>query len=128
MPASNIKTVKLLSNGQVTIIGEFKDIDKYDVKLLHVWLAQPGGPGENGVGLAIDCLAENGSCELKGNTFTLTDTGANDAPFIAGPATVSAIAVLTPKDSSGRLPAEAIQWSRTLTLSEDGKHVGLTTF
>src|ERR1700728_2932176 len=99
MPASNVQSIVLDDDGKVTITGAFTDIDDYDVKLLHVWLAGTGAATEDGVGLAIDCLKEGQKgVSFESPTFTLTKVlGANNAPFGAGPATVSAIAVLFPK-------------------------------
>ena len=53
--ASNIKSVSL-SRAGLTIVGEIKNLQDYDLTLLHVWLAQPGVPGQPGAGLAIDFL------------------------------------------------------------------------
>lgn len=134
MPASNIQSVVLNGGGSVTIEGQFTDIADYTVTLLHVWFAGTG-QGQVGAGLAVDCLATGGPGKFNGKTFTLTDFGANNpggansAKFTAGPATVSAIAVLTPKEGNANTPAQVIQWSRTLTLSADNsKHVKLSTF
>ncbi|MGO9908990.1 MAG: hypothetical protein ACLP4R_25240 [Solirubrobacteraceae bacterium] len=119
MPASNIPSVVLEKDGSVTIEGEFTGIAKYEVGLLHVWLAGTRDDGQHGVGLAIDCLKKGQKgVRFKRPKFTLTHVfGANGAKFGPGPATVSAIAVLTPKPASTKkLVAEVIQWSRTLSL------------
>jgi hypothetical protein len=142
MTASNIHSVDLdAKSGKVTISGAFTDMNNRCVTLLHIWLAQPGADGQGAVGLAIDALAETASDDVvtKFNpdeepSFELTalgtalDVNANTAQFRPGPATVSAIAVIAPKDPSGP-PTEVLQWSRTLTLSagDEGKHVGLKT-
>jgi hypothetical protein len=124
MPASNIPTVLLNGNGSVTIEGQFTDIDDYTVTLLHVWLAGTGDDGQDGVGLAIDCLEEGQpNVEVQGKEFTIAGAkgaapkGMPDADFGEGPATVSGIAVLTPRPPNPKhLVAEVIQWGRTLTL------------
>jgi hypothetical protein len=128
MPASNITSVTLNRGGSVTIRGEFTDIGKFDVALLHVWFVGTGEDGQDGVGLAIDCL-ETGQrgVSFRRPRFTLTRVlgaarkGAPGVKFGEGPAIASAIAVLTPKPPNReKLPAEVIQWSRTLSL-ETGK-------
>lgn len=124
MPASNIPSVTLNKDGSVTIKGQFTEIGKFDVALLHVWFVATGDDGQNGVGLAIDCL-ETGQrgVSFRRPKFTLTrQLGAarKRAPgvkFGEGPAIVSGIAVLTPKPPNAeKLPAEVLQWSRTLSL------------
>lgn len=121
MPASNIKSVSL-SGDKVTIVGEVTDIKDHDVELLHVWLAQPGPIGQNGAGLAIDCLAGTPPPYAAGK-FTLTaGSGVPGVPgvvgaFVPGPATVSAIAVLSPKSGSSQdVVTEVMQWSHTVTV------------
>jgi hypothetical protein len=118
MPVSNIETVSL-SGGEVTIEGTLTNTKGYDVTLFHVWLAQPGAPGQNGAGLAIDYLAGK-SPPFTGGPFTLTagpeGTGVVGA-FFEGPATASAIAVL----SKDRVVTEVIQWSRIVMLPKDPK-------
>jgi hypothetical protein len=127
MPGSNIPWVLLHKKGSVTIYGEFTDIDKYDVALLHVWLAATGDKGKKGAGLAIDCCQKQKHVRLKPPNFTLTKVlgagpkGVADAPFGEGQATVSGLAVLVPKPRYAKdLQAEVIQWGRTLCL-ETGK-------
>jgi hypothetical protein len=135
MPVSNIQSVDL-NGGGLTIIGTIEDLDAYEVKLLHVWLAQPGPTGENGAGLAIDCLNGTPPAVLKGEKFTLTAAPAGTGnlgvfgTFVQGPATVSAIAVLVPNPNQPtpkRLVPEVLEWSRILTLPEDPNPVVLTT-
>jgi hypothetical protein len=124
MPASNIPSVFLNKNGSVTIKVEVRQIADHDVVLLHVWLAATGDPPVNGAGLAIDCL-NPGSTSVdfdgKTDTFTIKNAKAADgARFGEGPATVSAIVVLSPKPGAGAV-AEVIQWGRTLKLVTDKK-------
>ncbi len=118
MPASNIQSVRL-SGGGVTIVGTLTNTKGYDVALFHVWLAQPGGPGQSGAGLAIDYLAGKPT-PFTGGPFTLT-AGLGDpgvfGPFFQGPATASAIAVLS-KDG---VVTEVIEWSRIVMLPKDPK-------
>jgi hypothetical protein len=124
---SNINSVKLASGtGEVTITGSVDVPVDYTITLLHVWLAQPGAPEQNGVGVAIDCLDKTGPGKLGpgGKTFELTvapgnpATGVLGGPFFFGPATVSAIAVLSPKP--GKPGATGVlQWSRIVELSQD---------
>ncbi|MGN6167572.1 MAG: hypothetical protein ACTHQQ_05295 [Solirubrobacteraceae bacterium] len=131
MPASNIHSVDLAADGKVTISGTFTDMDKRKVTLLHVWLAQPGGNGLDGVGLAIDALDPNtkpGFNPTK-HSFEINALGANNAMFREGPAIVSAIAVISPVDASAGLPTEVLQWDRSLTLSQaKTNHVKLSIF
>jgi hypothetical protein len=128
MPASNIPWVLLHKDGSVTIDGEFTDIDKYDVALLHVWLAATGDNGQKGAGLAIDCCQKQKNVRLKPPKFTLTKMlgagpkGVPDAKFGEGQATVTGLTVLTPKPRYAKdLQAEVIQWGRTLCLETDKK-------
>lgn len=124
--ASNIHTVTLepAAGGNVTnvtIIGEVAQKKGCKVTLLHVWLAQPGAPGQAGAGLAIDFLAGR-TDEFAGGPFTIT--GAAPPPgapstgvvgrFVEGPATVSAIAVLS--DTKSGEVAEVLQWSDIVSL------------
>jgi len=134
--ASNIHSVDLNQDGSVTIIGTFTDMAGRRVALLHIWLAQPGADGQEGVGLASDVLDKNTlrpdgtpAFNSTANAFELTALGAEGAKFSPGPATVSAIAVIAPAPGSSGLFPEVIQWSRTLTLSagKEAKHVGLKT-
>jgi hypothetical protein len=121
MPASNIKSVVLNRDGSVTIEGEvaiereLANLKDYDVKLLHVWFAATGKPAVNGAGLAIDCCQKQKGVKFNGKKFKITAKGAANAKFGRGPGTVSAIAVLSPKKAG--VPAEVIQWSRTVTLA-----------
>lgn len=122
MPASNIPSVTLNKDGSVTIKVEVTDVADHDVALLHVWLAATGDPPVDGAGLAIDCL-NPGSTSVdfddKTDTFTIKNAQAADgAKFGEGPATVSAIVVLSPKPGAGAV-AEVIQWGRTLKLVTD---------
>lgn len=118
MPASNIPSVFLNEGGSVNIEVQLTDTAADEVALLHVWLAGTGVPKENGAGLAIDAKQEGQSHDATdATTFTLTEVrGADNAPFGEGPATVSAIAVLS-RTKAG-VP-EVIQWSRTLSLVTD---------
>jgi hypothetical protein len=114
MPASNIKSVELKGDN-VIVIGELDRVN-YDPTLLHVWLVQPGAP-PIGAGLAIDCLG-GPHCKFDKNDFTLTAAPSDFVgKFVVGPVTASAIAVLTPKPSSGVAP-EFLQWQSILTVSE----------
>jgi hypothetical protein len=119
MPASNIPSVVLETDGSATIKVKVTGAADHNVVLLHVWLAATGDPPVNGAGLAIDAL-DPGSTSVdfdsKTNTYTIKNAKAADgAPFGEGPATVSAIVVLSPKPGV-RKPAEVIQWGRTLKL------------
>ena len=98
---SNINSVELASNGtRLTIVGTIAGLENYTVELLHVWLAEPGVAGNNGVGLAIDCInGTKATFDPATDTFTLivdrtNDPGVVGGPFFSGPATASAIAVL----------------------------------
>jgi len=120
MGASNINSVSLCPDG-VTIVGEITNRLDYDVKLLHVWLAQPGVSGEAGVGLAIDFL-EGTSTKYDGDKFIRTVPAAGDGHngvagtfFEGGPAIVSVIAVLY---KNGKVD-QVQQWSRIAMLSEE---------
>ena len=111
---SNIRSVSL-DGAELTIIGTV-DKNGHDIGLLHVWLAQPGACGNAGAGLAIDCN-DNPSVTWKpNNEFTLIvrkgDSGVV-GDFFHGPATASAIAVLT----ENGVVTEVLQWSLILTLS-----------
>jgi hypothetical protein len=121
MPASNIPSVTLNKDGEVTIVVRFTGIKDHKVDLLHVWLAGTGDPKQNGTGLAIDCLKPGKTKVVrKGDTFTIIDAkGASGAKFGEGPATVSAIAQLLPTKKG--LRAEVIQWGRTLKLVKGRK-------
>jgi hypothetical protein len=126
LPASKIHAVDLNTDGTVTISGQFTDMANRTVKLLHIWLAQPGSDGTDGVGLATDALPAVNSRDLS---FTLTSRGADNGSFRHGPAIVSAIAVISPDNASDGPPSEVIQWSRSLTLSpHEANHVALSTF
>src|ERR1700741_2411935 len=135
MPASNINSVTLGSaDGKLTIVGTIADLKDYSVELLHVWLAQPGGPNQNGVGLAIDCInGTKATFDPNKNTFELivdrSNTGIVGGPFSSGPAMASAIAALVPKQSASQkgLVTEVLQWSLILELAKDQKHVDLVT-
>ncbi len=126
---SNINSVELNGN-ELKIIGEITDLQTYDPKasVLHIWLAQPAFPENNGAGLAIDCLGllptaagNTPTFVSAGDKFRLTvPTGASIAsgvvgPFLQGPATVSVIAVLC---KNGAVP-QVLQWSRIAMLPED---------
>lgn len=119
MPASNIETV-IVDGGALTIIGTIDELTDYETELLHVWLAQPGNPGQAGAGLAIDCLSGR-STVFKGERFTLTVPAGSPGvvgTFVPGPATASAIAVLVPKGSNPKgLSQEVLEWSRIVMLS-----------
>jgi hypothetical protein len=130
MSASNIHSVDLNHDGSVTINGTFTDMANRKVTLLHIWLAQQGADGEAGVGLAIDALdtdktfgpRSQPAFDRTNHSFCPRSFGAgdgvNDAEFRPGPAVVSAIAVVSPTDSSG--PAEVLEWGRMLTLPQRG--------
>ncbi len=133
MPASNINSVTLGSaDGKLTIVGTIADLKDYSVELLHVWLAQPGGPNQNGVGLAIDCInGTKATFDPNKDTFEVIvdpgNTGVVGGPFFSGPAIASAIAVLAPKKSGSEkgVVTEVLQWSLILELAKDQKHVDL---
>jgi len=122
MRASNIQSVSL-AGGQVTIVGQVTLGPDDEVKLLHVWLAQPGYDGQAGAGLAIDYLATrppgsepfpegNGKFEV---TTPVQGQGAGVVgDFCDGPATVSAIAVVY----NNGVIAEVLEWSRLAVLPE----------
>lgn len=125
---SNINSVELNVN-ELKIIGEITDLQTYDPKasVLHIWLAQPAFPENNGAGLAIDCFGllptaagNTPTFVSDGDNFRLTvPTGAPKAPgvagtFFQGPATVSVIAVLC---KNGAV-AHVLQWSRIAMLPE----------
>jgi hypothetical protein len=144
MPASRIDSVDLNNDGSVTIHGTFPDMANRKVTLLHIWVAQQGAGGEDGVGLAIDALDKQNTHDAHGNdalretdksgcasfevkAFAAGDTagdtagdGADHPKFRPGPATVSAIAVVSPMKSSAGT-AEVLEWSRMLTLPEYGQ-------
>jgi len=152
MPASRIDSVDLNEDGSVTIKGTFVDMKGRKVTLLHIWLAQQGGRGQAGVGLAVDCLDTKNTKDALGAKamkdtdsegcapFEVKDFGAYEKPgytagesaaaealdppdsarFRPGPATVSAIAVISPVNSSGG-DAIVLQWGRMLTLPGYGK-------
>lgn len=117
MGASNIQSVSL-SEGGLTITGEITDMKDQTVKLLHVWLAQPGCGEQKGAGLAIDCLADGDP--FVGERFTVTAAPAGPqnkgvfGEFFDGPATVSAIAVLSTNEGV----TQVLQWSRIVILPE----------
>ncbi len=118
---SNINSVELASeDSHVTIVGTLEVPEDYTVELLHVWLAQPGCSGENGAGLAIDCKNNPSVQSKRDGTFTLTAPLAGPGvtgvvgDFFEGPATASAIAVL----SKNGVVAEVLQWSRLVMLSK----------
>jgi hypothetical protein len=128
--ASNISAVSA-SGGVLTIEGTIEK-NGHNVGLLHVWLAQPGAGGKMGAGLAFDGTKDP-TVQSPGNEFTLTvnpatSQGAIVGKFFRGPATASAIAVLT--DGTGAV-TEVLQWSLlldlTLTQSESGAPVELKT-
>ncbi len=131
MPASNIHAVTLEPDvdGKVTIIGEVTKKPGCHVTLLHVWLAQPGGPGQAAAGLAIDFLAGK-TTPFAGGTFTISAAAPPPrAPgtgvvgkFVEGPATVSAIAVLS--DAKSGVVSEVLQWSLIMMLSKESVAVG----
>lgn len=113
---SNIRSISLVG-AELTILGTV-DKNGYDIELLHVWLAQPGACGNAGAGLAIDCI-DNPSVAWdpdNNNEFKLIvrkgDPGVV-GDFFHGPATASAIAVLT----ENGVVTEVLQWSLILTLS-----------
>jgi len=126
---SNINSVELApQGGQVTITGTVDVPEDYTIGLLHVWLAQPGAPGRDGVGVAIDCLATGGPAEFAPDrkTFRLTvsqsepPNGVVGGPFFQGPATVSAIAVLSPNtDGKPGVVTQVLEWGRIAILPED---------
>jgi hypothetical protein len=144
MPASRIDSVDLNKDGSVTIHGTFPDMTNRKVTLLHIWVAQQGAGVEGGVGLAIDALDKQNTHDARGNNalketdkfgcasfevmaFAAGDTagdtagdGADQPKFRPGPATVSAIAVVSPMNSSAGA-AEVLEWSRMLTLPEYGQ-------
>jgi hypothetical protein len=123
--ASNIRSVGLEEiggrvTGKVTIVGKVSPEPGLKVTLLHVWLAQPGCTGQVGAGLAIDYLV--GHPSFAGGEFTINPD--DPAPgtgvigrFFQGPATVSAIAVLS--DIQTDVVKEVLQWSRLVMLPED---------
>ena len=92
-------------------------VARYEVELLHVWLAQPGATPP-GAGLAIDCLG-GPHCRFTGNDFTLTAASSDFVgTFVEGPVTASAIAVLTPKvPNTGNLVPQVLQWSQIITVT-----------
>lgn len=119
MPASNIPSVTLNKDGSVTIKVEVTEAADHNVVLLHVWLAATGDPPVNGAGLAIDALNPGSTSvdfDSKTDTFTIKNAKAADGAKVGeGPATVSAIVVLSPKPGAEAV-AEVIQWGRTLKL------------
>jgi len=124
MPASNIRSVDL-AGSRVIIEGELTGMASHQPlpALLHVWLAQPGCNGKDGAGLAIDCINNPAVAFKPDGTFTLTAdlAGAGNpgvvGAFVPGPATVSAIAVLSPKvGSPAGVVTEVMQWSHTVTV------------
>ena len=124
--ASNIHTVTLDSNldGHVTITGEVAEKQGCNVTLLHVWLAQPGGPEQASAGLARDFLAGR-DAPFAGGEFeirTATPSGAGTGvlgKFVEGPATVSAIAVLS--DAESGEVSEVLQWSLIVMVSKPSR-------
>ena len=128
--ASNISAVRAL--GRVLTIEGTIDKRGQKVGLLHVWLAQPGVGSEKGAGLAFDGTkdrtVQSVNDEFKLEVNPATSEGAIVGEFFPGPATASAIAVLT--DGTGAV-TEVLQWSLlldfTLTESESGAPVPLQT-
>jgi hypothetical protein len=124
MPASNIPSVTLEMDGSVTIEVEVTDAADHNVVLLHVWLTATGDPPVNGAGLAIDCLTPGPTTvdlDRTTNTYTIKNaTAAGGVRFGEGPATVSAIVVLSAQPGVPK-PVEVIQWGRTLKLVTDKK-------
>jgi hypothetical protein len=114
--ASNITSVKLAGD-DVIITGQVADVARYEVELLHVWLAQPGATPP-GAGLAIDCLG-GPHCSFAGDEFTLTAASKDFVgTFVEGPVTASAIAVLTPRlPQSDGLATQVLQWSQIITVT-----------
>ena len=80
--------------------------------------AQPGCGEQKGAGLAIDCLADGDP--FVGERFTVTAAPAGPqnkgvfGEFFDGPATVSAIAVLSTNEGV----TQVLQWSRIVILPE----------
>lgn len=124
--ASNISAAGALDR-EVTIEGTIAK-NGQKVGLLHVWLAQPGVGDEKGAGLAFDGTKDptvKSACdEFKLTVDPEQSQGAIVGEFFPGPATASAIAVLT--DDTGAV-TEVLQWSLlldfTLTKSESGAPV-----
>ncbi len=130
MPASNINSINL-DGGWLKIVGEITDLPDYELKLLHVWLAQPG---TSGAGLAIDCVNGMPAAVVDKEEFRLTVAPAGSGnlgvfgTFVEGPATASAIAFLVPKPPNPKgLVTEVLEWSRIITLSKSQKHVDIGT-
>lgn len=128
--ASNISAAT--ASGDVLTIEGTIDKKGQKVGLLHVWLAQPGVGEDDGAGLAFDGTKDS-TVQSPDDEFELTvdpaaSQGAIVGKFFAGPATASAIAVLT--DDSGAV-TEVLQWSLlldlTLVQSESGAPVPLKT-
>jgi hypothetical protein len=114
MPQASNVEVESINGGVLSIVGTVDKKDK-KVALLHVWLAQPGGSGQAGAGLAIDCLAD-GDPFHKDEFRVQANPGTGFVgKFYEGPATASAIAVLT----NGTAVTEVLEWSRILTLPAD---------
>jgi hypothetical protein len=122
MPASNIPWVRLNKDGSVDFEVDITDVADHTVKLLHVWLAATGDPAGNGAGLAMDVLNPGTTkVDFASDTYTIFGATGAGGPFGEGPATVSAIVVLVPKDPSAAPRIEVIQWSRTLKLVKGQK-------
>lgn len=120
MPASNIKSVTLETDGSVTIVGSFTKMGQSTVTLLHIWLSQSTDDKNEGVGLAISALDS-----VKNNRWT-KNAAPDNGRFRAGPATVSAISVIS-ADAAAGTPQNVLQWTRTLTLVEGiGEQVNMT--